>query len=70
MVFKITPASSLTTICFVQKITYADGNRTIGGGNEDLSAVVPDCILHQLIKQILACLQLEIACLNQKIREI
>jgi hypothetical protein len=66
MVFKITPASSLTTICFVQKITYADGSRTIGGGYEELSAGVPDCLLHQLIKKILTCLQSEISCLNHQ----
>jgi hypothetical protein len=36
MILKITPAFSLGTICFVQKIRYAAGNRKIGGGHEIL----------------------------------
>ena len=39
-------------------------------GMKYLSAVVPDCLLHQLIKQILACLQLEIACLRLKFEKV
>jgi hypothetical protein len=36
MVFKFAPTASFMTICFVQKITNANGNRTILGGLEDL----------------------------------
>jgi hypothetical protein len=36
MIFKFAPASSLTAIWFVQKLTNADGNLTTGGGYEDL----------------------------------